>query len=139
MKKSLLPLLFILLCGCSSDPKPDGIIDTATMTAFLTEAHLIESYDFIAVQPHRDSLAPRTAAATDSLLNKYGITAADYDSSLSYYLLHPKILEDIYSRVVNNLRDIANAAPELPQVTPDSTTTTRQALKPDLHKKDNNE
>ena len=58
---------------------------------------------------------------------------------MSYYLLHPKILEDIYSRVVNNLRAIANAAPEVPQVTPDSTTTTRQALKPDLHKKDNNE
>ena len=75
------------------------------MVRFLTEAHLIESYDYVVVQQHRDSLASQSTAAMDSLFAKYGITEADYDSSLNYYLKNPQMLEVIYERVVQNLKN----------------------------------
>lgn len=87
---------------------PPGVIDTATLTAFLTEAHLIEGYADARRVEDPDSTELIVQAAYDSLYNKYGITPTDYDSSLRYYLLHPQLMEDIYRRVsdnINKLRD----------------------------------
>ncbi|MBR4175874.1 MAG: DUF4296 domain-containing protein [Bacteroidales bacterium] len=81
------------------------MIDTATFASFLTEAHLINSYDYVVVAASRDSLGYQTGAAYDSLLAKYNITQADYDTTLAYYMNHPKTLEEIYRRVTENLRD----------------------------------
>ena len=99
----LLVSLLPSVTGCHREVIPEGVIDTATMAAFLTEAHLIDSYDYIVTARDRDSLQGHTDGAYGSLFAKYGITAADYDSSMSYYVRHPKTFEEIYHRVYNNL------------------------------------
>ena len=111
MKRNNILVIALLLCilatftGCRNETIPENVIDTATFASFLTEAHLINSYDYIVVAAGRDSLGYRTGAAYDSLLAKYNLTQADYDTTLAYYMNHPKTLEDIYRRVTENLRD----------------------------------
>ncbi|MBP5189397.1 MAG: DUF4296 domain-containing protein [Bacteroidales bacterium] len=110
MKETKNTYIFLLFCllltftSCREASLPEGVIDTATFTQFLTEAVLVESYDKIIVSENRDSLQHLTAAAYDSLYSKYGITKADYDTSIDYYLRNPKLFEDVYSRVVSNLK-----------------------------------
>lgn len=108
-------ILFICLLpltiGCKHESIPAGVIDTATFAKFLTEEHLLESYNYIVVSNAKDSLGYQTGAAQDSLLAKYNITKADYDSSMAYYMRHPKILEEVYSRVIDRLNEYMNAVP----------------------------
>ena len=42
--------------GCRNKTIPENVIDTATFASFLTEAHLINSYDYVVVAASRDSL-----------------------------------------------------------------------------------
>ncbi len=111
MKRNIILDIALLLCtlaaftGCRNRTIPENVIDTATFASFLTEAHLINSYDYVVVAASRDSLGYQTGAAYDSLLAKYNITQADYDTTLAYYMNHPKTLEEIYRRVTENLRD----------------------------------
>ena len=113
LKKTILSALcLVAFFGCKDKTQiPSNIMDTATMARFLTEAHLVESYDYVVVQSNRDSLALQSTAAMDSLFAKYGITEADYDSSLNYYLHNPQMLEAIYERVVQNLKNNVENTP----------------------------
>ena len=97
--------LILFLASCNRREQiPDNIMDTATMAAFLTEAHLIESYSYIFVENHYDSLKFQIDATYDSLFAKYNVTPAIYDTSLNYYSDHPQLLNDIYKRVAENLK-----------------------------------
>jgi hypothetical protein len=45
----------------------------------------------------------------DEVLKKYGISQADFDSSMVYYMRHADILHDIYSNVSDRITEEANA------------------------------
>ncbi len=47
---------------------------------------------------------------TDAVLKKHGITQAEFDSSMIYYLRHTKYLRDIYKDITDRLNDDALAA-----------------------------
>jgi hypothetical protein len=117
MKQSHLTRILLVFClltvfgSCRQETLPPGVIDTATMTDFLTEAHLIEGYADARRVEDPDSTDIIVHAAYDSLYNKYNITPADYDSSLRYYLLHPQLMEDIYRRVSENINKINEELP----------------------------
>ena len=96
----LLPLLF----SCNDEAVPPGVIDTATLKDFLVEAYLLESYNSIAVSHNIDTINAFTAEAYSSLFQKYGFTQADYDTSMTYYMKHTQMLEDVYSRVTKELK-----------------------------------
>lgn len=104
-------ILMFLLAGCRHDIRPDYVMDTSTFRAFLVDAYLIESYDNIVVSQHRDSLQDRTRQALDTLMARYGINADTYDSTLCYYLNHPKQLQEIHTRVVDQLNRTRDALP----------------------------
>jgi hypothetical protein len=108
-KHTLLTVCLLLaFSGCRDKAVPNGVVDTATLARFLTEAHIIDSYDYTVASKNRDSLQHDVNAAYDSLYSKYGITKADYDTTIDYYLQHPKMLEDVYARVVINLKEYTN-------------------------------
>ena len=109
----LVTCLLTAFTSCRHETLPEGIMDTATMAQFLTEAHLIESYDYVVVATNRDSLGWQTAAAYDSLFNKYNITQAQYDSSIAYYMSHPATFEAIYTRVVDKVKAYADSTEAL--------------------------
>jgi len=76
------------------------------MAEIITGIHLIDSYDYVVVKKESDSLWIQTDAAYDSLLCKFGVTKSDYDSSMAYYVRHPRLLEGIYEHVLQNLREM---------------------------------
>ena len=118
MKKNKKTAIILFVCllatlsGCKHESVPDNVMDTSKFGEFLTEAHLIESYDYIVVSGNRDSLGYQTSAAFDSLLAKYHISKVDYDSTMAYYMRHPKTFEEIYIRVINRLKDYSNTVPD---------------------------
>lgn len=93
--------LAVSLSACHNDVVPDDVVDTATLAQFLSEAHLIDSYYNVA--DNRDSAKTLVDAAYDSLYVKYGISKEQYDSTIAYYLRRPQMLEEVYSRVLDNL------------------------------------
>ena len=105
-KTSFLLLLALLLASCSHERVPDNILDTATFTAFLTEAQIVEAYAYASTSEDPDTIAFYTRAAYDSLYVKYNITPNIYDTNLAYYVHHPKTMEEIYARVSHNLKMI---------------------------------
>ena len=109
----LVTCLLTAFSSCRHETLPEGIMDTATMVQFLTEAHLIDSYDYIVVATNRDSLGWQTSAAYDSLYRKYNITKDQYDSSIAYYLRQPATFEAIYTRVVAQIKDYADSTKAL--------------------------
>ena len=107
MKKHHLIIIAVTLlatmASCNRDHKPDNLIDTATMTAIMTEYYLIEGYDYVVASRNQDSLGYQSHAAKDSLLKKHNISQSDYDSSLAYYIRHPKVFEAMMDRAINAL------------------------------------
>lgn len=101
--------ILTLLAACKHNSEPKGLMDTATLANFLTEAHIIEGYSEAIVPNKQDSI--RINAAYDSLYAKYNITPADYDSSMVYYSHHPDLLEAVYERVTKNLKKIRDSYP----------------------------
>lgn len=110
MNKTIATAIAIIVCAttalvsCKHETQPKNLVDTATMVAFLTEAHIIESYGEVTIPSKKDSAILVQKGAIDSLLDKYNMTVADYDSSLNYYMEHPKQMENIYRRVTENLK-----------------------------------
>lgn len=132
MKNRKIATILLFVCiltvfaGCKRERVPDNIMDTATFARFLAEGHLIESYDYTVVASNKDSLGYQSASAYKLLLDKYNVTQADYDSTLAYYLRHPKILEEIYARTVEQLK---SAYDSLPKNETDTDSTMRKAGK----------
>lgn len=102
--------LLAAVSGCGRKDMPKGVMDSVTMVGFLTEAYQIEGYNSVVIGSNPDSLGYRLNAAYDSLFKKYGITPADYDSSVAYYVRRPNEFEAIYKQVVQNLKDDLNGA-----------------------------
>ena len=88
-------------------------MDTVTLRQFLREAHLIDSYNEVVVGRKGDSLGFQVDAAYDSLLAKYHVTSADYDSTLAYYAVHHKEFMEVYRRVSDDLKRTADSLPLL--------------------------
>lgn len=112
MKRNFFTLFFLALAftlsGCKHERVPDNLIDTATMRAILTEYYLIDGYDYVVASRYKDSLGFQSKAAKDSMLSRYHISQADYDSSLSYYVRHPKEFEQILDRAILAINELSS-------------------------------
>ena len=117
MKPSFFTRILLVFClltafsSCHQETLPPNVMDTATMTAFLTEAYLIEGYAEASRIESPDSTEVIVHATYDSLYKKYHITPADYDSSLNYYVRHPQLMEDIYRRISENIKRFKEEMP----------------------------
>ena len=103
-----LTALFVSVACSHHEHLPDGIMDSATMTDFLTDAYLVEGYYNTVSFSDRDSLTLQLKNVYNSLYDKYHITPELYDSSLNYYTHNPKLFEDIYRRVRDNIQEMKN-------------------------------
>ncbi|MBQ6956643.1 MAG: DUF4296 domain-containing protein [Bacteroidales bacterium] len=119
------------LTGCRHDHIPDNLIDTATMTAILTEYFLIDSYDYVVASRYPDSLGFHSKAAKDSMLSRYNVTQADIDSSLAYYVRHQKAMEQMLDRAMTTFdnRDRTTPAGNPTQTQPLTGDTVKRSVK----------
>ena len=104
--------LLVSVASCKGEHIPDGVVDTATFADFLTEAYLIEGYNYAVIRTNPDSLGQQLDQAYSFIYSKYNITPAVYDSSMNYYMEHPKLLEEVYARVVRRLQQHKDTIPQ---------------------------
>lgn len=91
-------LLAIVMFSCKPS-MPDKYLKPSEMADILFDYHLAEGMQN--VLQNNDSIAMR--AYELSILNKYGVSKADFDSSLVYYTRHTAMLEKVYDDVVDRL------------------------------------
>jgi hypothetical protein len=76
------------------------------MTALLTDMHKLEgTLDANGISSSQFQLKSKYF---NSVLEKYGITQAQFDSSVVWYTKNPKEYDDIYTDVMINLNDLQN-------------------------------
>ena len=98
VKCFLIPVTYFLVISCSFHkivPPPSGTIGNDTMQLILTDLTL-------------DEAALNNAVLNDTVkkinvLAKYNVSLQRFDSSFAYYSQNPKILKEIYGKVLENL------------------------------------
>lgn len=78
---------------------PSTVLPREKMAQTLTDLHLAEAEAtvFMNDSTHRDSIS------FEKVFIKNKITKAQYDESISFYISHPELLNEIYQEVVNQL------------------------------------
>jgi len=107
MKHSLIGLLALLLVMACTPTVPSQYIQPSEMEDILYDYHVAQAMARVEhpgeageVEKNRNFLA---------VLNKYGVTQADFDSSLVYYYSHLDRLKKIYTEVNERLSDEAKS------------------------------
>ncbi|KXB85120.1 hypothetical protein HMPREF3034_00301 [Prevotella sp. DNF00663] len=95
----LLVVLGLLVLSCKPTV-PSSIIQPDEMEDILYDYHLAEG---ISASPGGDSKAFVTYR--EAVFKKHGITSAEFDSSMVYYLRHTESLEKIYESLSKRLSD----------------------------------
>jgi len=94
----------ILLFSCGQDKKtiviPSDVLSKEKMTEVLTEIHLAEAEVNMKTLP--DSIATEKLSF-HQLFDKNKITRAQFEKSLSFYIDHPELLNEVYEQVLNEL------------------------------------
>ena len=107
----LLLLLTLIIAGasCSRQTRSADIIDEEKMVSLLVETHLADA--LLAKDPATvDQKRDKALYVYPSVLEKYGITRAQMDSSVAYYIRNPKIFVRIYDKTVKVLERRAEDA-----------------------------
>ncbi len=89
-----------VLTACNN--RPDNVMSQDEMVDFLTDLHKLDGA--LSVNYYRSTSDSReNVYYYNALLDKYGISKADFDSSLVWYVSNPKRFNNIYTQVVVNL------------------------------------
>ena len=89
----------MLLVGCKVK-RPDTVIPESTMENLLYDYHIAKSLgDDV---NHNENY--KKALYIDAVFNKYGITQAEFDSSMVWYTRHTEILAQVYEKVTAKLK-----------------------------------
>lgn len=86
-----------LSISCTND-MPDGVLDKEEMQQVLYDYHLAKAID----EANRETTSQQgkaQTAAVNAVLQKYGITQAQFIESMHWYSAHPEILFDIYKKI----------------------------------------
>ncbi|MDD2813033.1 MAG: DUF4296 domain-containing protein [Bacteroidales bacterium] len=108
MRKLVTIIPFLLLFSCLSCNKKDKapnreVLSENRMVEFLVDLHLLDGTLQSEANVLPEKRMDKALYLYPSLMDKYGITRAQADSSINWYSNHPKKLERIYQRVVNEL------------------------------------
>lgn len=104
MRNKIFYLLFIVVASFTScDNRPDNVLSSGQMTDFLVELHRLDGT--LNVKGMGNANDRRNIYYYNSLLNKYHITKADFDSSLVWYSQNPKRFDRIYAEVLSRLNE----------------------------------
>ena len=96
-------LLILILAGCKPSV-PGDFLQPDEMEDVLYDYHLAD-----AMAAQTDNYGYYQVLYRESALRKHGITSADFDSSMVYYMRHTERLRDIYESLADRLRDEAIA------------------------------
>ena len=90
-------LIVLLLTGC----RPEGVLHSWEMRDVIVDLHKTEALLLVAGVPLNGTEAKQMYYA--QVLEKHGITQAQFDSSIVWYTAHPQLFDKIYPRVLAKL------------------------------------
>lgn len=94
--------IVLLFAACEGRPK--GVISQGEMVNVLTDIHKLDAS--MAVRGINYGQFDVKNEYYVSVLHKYGITQAQFDSSVVWYSRNPKSFDRIYDKVIHNLTDL---------------------------------
>lgn len=93
---ALCSLLF-LLAGC----RPKGILHSWELRAILVDLHKTDA--MLQVAGYQNGYEEARTIYYAQVLEKHGITQAEFDSSIVWYTAHPQLFDKIYPKVLKEL------------------------------------
>lgn len=99
-------LLFLSSCGQEekSVVVPVDVLPKEKMAQVLTDIHLAEAETNLKILPDSAStILMAIGIRLQKIFEKHEITKAQYEKSLSFYIDHPELLNQIYEKVLNAL------------------------------------
>jgi hypothetical protein len=109
LKRKFAGILFVIgilvAPACGRHRVPDGFPKPDEMAAILADIHIVEST--IAYLP--DPSGSRTEEIPGNykyVLEKHGLTPAEFDTIRKWYVAHPELYQDVYSKVIEHLNQL---------------------------------
>jgi Na+/phosphate symporter len=103
--------LFVLCTSCGTEEKqteiPPNILPKEKMVQVITDVHIAEAEANLRTLP--DSTSKETISF-QKIFEKNSISKQQYEESLTFYVDHPKLLNEIYEEVLNELSKMQGAA-----------------------------
>lgn len=105
LDKRLFFFLLILLFGtaCQEESIPNNVLPKEKMTNLLKDLHLTEAYINSNYAFNSDSAKYAYLEMQDSIFKVYETDSATFDSSLSFYKTHVRLLDEIYISIIDSL------------------------------------
>ena len=72
----------------------------------LEEIHLLESEFKLNMTNHTLGYNDKLSSDYHQIFSKYNISKNDFENTLKYYSEHPHLLEEIYEKILFNLKEI---------------------------------
>lgn len=94
-------IIFLLAVTCFIGCRPRGILSSREMRTVLVDLHKTDALLQVSGLQHGHDDAEDTYYAI--VLEKHGITQAQFDSSLVWYTNHPQLFDKIYPKVLDEL------------------------------------
>lgn len=101
--KKLIYILWLLVAIVACESVPSDVISKGQMEDILYEIHLSQNLESPLLSYEEKQLQEITLRK--SILNKYGVSDAEWDSSMVYYCRHTDQLYDIYISLSERLRN----------------------------------
>lgn len=106
-----------LLAGCARFSSERERLPDSTFARVLTELHVVAA--------RHDLDAPVPRGLRDSVFTQYGVSAADFDSTVQYYTRRPEDFKELYQPIIDTLQALqyrrrtdTTGAPRAPVPTP---------------------
>lgn len=98
--KSAILIFTLLVVACTK--VPDGVISQGKMEDILYDSYIGEGVVENELTPTYSTDAQ--LVYTNSILKKYGVSRAEYDSSLNWYMANLQVYNKVYERVIARLK-----------------------------------
>ncbi len=108
MLRTILPILLtvcVVLGACS--PRPKGVLSAGKLERVLYDIHRADGVLYVQGLSYKTD--DNTAKYYEVVLQKHGVTQAQFDSSLVWYTDNPKRFDKIYPRVMERLTEERDA------------------------------
>lgn len=90
-----LSVCVVLLTGACKPGVPSGVIPPSTLEDLLYDYHVAQAM----AETGRDSMNQKRYGYVRAVLDKYGVTEAEFDSTMVWYSAHSVYLNDIYKHL----------------------------------------
>ena len=94
--------LHLLSCGSGNKVKlPTGIVPPDTMVTIVSDIHIMQATAAMGFSTNNSDTA--ISQEYKGIWLKHHLTEESYNENIKFYCEHPKLLDSVYEKVLNNL------------------------------------